>query len=190
MTDLHDTFDERWQGILRANILRLQQERFKTGQAAARAAGINPSTYRVVLGGHNNVTTSFISRVVAGWGVRPDQVFGTASAPTPSTTTIQEGGLIRATELPLSAAEATHSIPELGVEAGDLLIFEAFTKQALVVDDIVAVKEGEDIRLYLVRSIDPTILARSGGPAVVLHDRYHEVVAIMAELRRRRRSRS
>lgn len=74
-------------------------------------------------------------------------------------------------------------LPELGLEAGDILIVDTTTAPA--VRKLVIVEDNEGVsRIYRVRSIEPTILERAAGPATVYDERYHRIRAVAVSLHR------
>lgn len=187
MDDLTADLGKQWYETVRQNMKRLMKAQKLSYAALAELTGLPRSTLSNVANGEDRMTIRVLVPVAAALGVSTDELLGLGnrlaslvrSKPSKAGGRVDLQGLKDHFIIPVGV-----DIPELGLFAGDLLEMEK--GGAMAEDQIVAVLEHDgDSRLYRVRSLDPTILVRGGGPAVVFDPAYLTLQAVATTLHRK-----
>lgn len=188
MDDLANDIPEAWSEHARAFLATLKRTRRLTYQAIGELCGLPKSTVSGIMLGEDKLTARALVHFANGLQVSSDEILGigTAVALSLPRKPAHEGGVLdlrdfqpRRFLVPIAV-----DLPELGLKAGDLL--EVEPAAPLEVNKIIVVLESDGVsRLYRVRSLNPTMLVRSGGPAVELDPAWHEVQGRVVRMERR-----
>lgn len=187
MDELSKDIPDAWLEHARAYLQRLKTSRGMTYQEIADLCVLPRSTVSGIILGEDKLTTRALVHFAAGFGISTDEILGSGTAVASSLPRLPAtaGGVldIRDFESRRFFVSITVDLPELDLRAGDLVEVDRDAK--IDMRALVVVREGGVSRLYRVRSLNPTVLARDAGPAVVFDERWHEMQGRVVRMERR-----
>lgn len=167
----------------RQRMIHERKARGWTFDEFARRTDVARSTLSSICSGSDRLNLRVAVMVARGLGIGLDDLLNLDGYSAPKThRAVTAGGRVDLSGIEGRAPiRVDVDLPELGLEAGDVVIVD--TTLAPSVRKLVVVEDTEGVsRLYRVRSLDPMILERAAGPATVYDDRYHRIVAVGVSL--------